>query len=83
MSTSGDKGKNMLRGVGAEVSCDGKVPFDTRKLATSVLRRKTRSDRRRRSAYRCLHCGKWHLGMDMGRVAKRTAADFRRAKIDE
>ncbi len=47
------------------ISCAGKVAFDTYALANDVVMRKKRAkneQRRARQAYRCIGCGKWHLG---------------------
>jgi hypothetical protein len=41
------------------VACDGKVGFDSYKLANGVTARKNRKGR---NAYRCKNCGKWHVG---------------------
>jgi hypothetical protein len=48
-----------------EVSCDGKIGYETRQAAKQQLRklRAAGVDIRRMSAYRCVHyCGLYHLG---------------------
>lgn len=57
---------------GYSAQCHGKVTFDSPGLARSVLDRQARQRRKRKrsrhedeipsQAYRCRHCGKWHLG---------------------
>ena len=44
-----------------EISCVGKVKFDSRSLAFGVTERQARSHRSR-TAYRCDFCRGWHLG---------------------
>ena len=51
------------------VSCAGKVRFDSAALAHAIAKRRGKARkvnhddaRRRREAYRCKHCGGWHLG---------------------
>jgi hypothetical protein len=43
-------------------SCAGKARFDTQRLAGQVSARRTRNGRRDQ-AYKCVHCGGWHLGL--------------------
>lgn len=44
-------------------ACAGKEPYDSANLARKVLRRrKRRHDGVSLNAYRCTHCGKWHIG---------------------
>lgn len=42
----------------AEVSCEGKVKFDSYVLAKKGMRH----NEKRRVPYHCRNCGKWHLG---------------------
>jgi hypothetical protein len=51
------------------LSCDGKERYETAQLAEKVCRRRNaskrqmrKSDRRPLEAYRCQHCGFFHLG---------------------
>jgi hypothetical protein len=46
----------------SEVGCDGKVAFDTFRLADMVVHRHTKRTKGARTAYRCGHCHKWHVG---------------------
>lgn len=45
------------------VACDGKVAFDSLALAQKVAKRRRTSGKYRGQApYRCLDCGKYHIG---------------------
>lgn len=44
-------------------SCVGKVAFESKSLADRVCGRRKGGKRDLcREPYRCIHCGKWHLG---------------------
>jgi len=43
-------------------ACEGKIGFQTRKLALHVSQRRGKKEREERKAYFCRQCGKWHLG---------------------
>lgn len=48
--------------------CDGKVPFDTYHLAAAAAaKRRGKKPRKHKKskAYRCRHCGLWHLGYSL------------------
>lgn len=59
-------------------SCDGKVAFDSHRLANDVIKRRART-KRTRQPYHCGNCGKWHLGRAPAHKA-RLAAAYREAK---
>lgn len=46
------------------LECDGKEGFDTMELAQRVATRSRGygKSRRRREAYRCVFCKRWHVG---------------------
>lgn len=68
----------------SSVGCDGKVAFDSFKLANAVVKRHGTDDARRcRTAYRCGHCGKWHVGNNKGQSQRKEAASLRQRKHDE
>lgn len=52
----------------AWLQCAGKEPYATANLAQKVCARRNDSrkfrhkDERKLQPYRCLHCGKWHIG---------------------
>lgn len=52
--------------VFAAAACTGKERFDSFELAHHVLSRNTRKTTRRQ-AYRCQHCGGFHLGTPTNR----------------
>lgn len=91
MSVHSEAGKKAARAAAkrdaqAEMKaamCAGKVSFDSYSLAVGVVNRHARTKRQRRSAYRCLACGKWHVGTDVGRVRRRKALDLRKLKHDD
>lgn len=58
MTSANEKG---WRQLSPEVGCGGKVPFDTRAIATAVLDRCNGRKVRGRHIYRCCHCKKWHM----------------------
>lgn len=61
----------------SSVGCDGKVSFDSFKRANDVVKRPTKRGLSR-TAYRCGHCGKWHVGTNKGHSHNKDAADLRR-----
>lgn len=63
------------------VSCDGKVAFNSFSLAQSVTKRTAIRDRNGRSAYKCGHCGLWHIGTDNGKVEKKKQFAFAAKKV--
>lgn len=66
------------------VGCAGKVPFDSFALANAVVTRRPKDDGRRcRIAYRCGHCGAWHVGSNKGGKADRKYAAHLRSKRHE
>jgi len=79
MSAHSDDTKRSRRTL-PSVSCTGKVPFDDFKQASDVVGRRRTKARPGRSAYRCGHCHKWHIGSDSGRVEMRKAAEFKERK---
>lgn len=71
MSSQSDNAR-VSKSLPSAVGCDGKVSFDSFKLANAVVTRHPRDDGRRcRIAYRCGHCGAWHIGSNKGGHAKR------------
>lgn len=42
-------------------ACEGKLAFDSFSLAKKVARRRMRNGDRR-EPYKCVHCGKFHIG---------------------
>ena len=67
--------------VNPAVSCDGKVRFDSPALARAVTTRHSpRKDRPKRDAYRCVHCGGWHVGTDRSRIGAKQARKVREAR---
>lgn len=66
------------------VGCDGKVRFESYQLAHSVVQRRARK-KFRRQAYRCCHCGGWHLGTDPARrrLALRKQFEDARSRHDD
>ena len=62
------------------VACSGKVPFDSFSLANGVANRNT-DDRHHRSAYKCGHCGLWHIGTEVTQATKRKATAFSKQKL--
>lgn len=53
--------------------CVGKRSFETAALARAVnkRRRKARTERRGQEAYKCRHCGMWHIGTRRQTVLRR------------
>lgn len=91
MSKFSEEGKKAARAAAKRAAqaemkasmCQGKVPFESYSLAVGVVNRHARTKRQRRSAYRCIACGKWHVGTDVGRVRRRKAIDLRKLKHDD
>lgn len=57
-----------------ETACYGKQPYDTAKQVYAILNRRKRRDRMkwdRQVAYKCLYCGKWHLGTALRKDARK------------
>lgn len=54
----------------AATACDGKQRFETLRLAQQVLLR-SKYSRPGRAAYRCQHCGGFHLGTSNRKKAAR------------
>lgn len=52
---------------GRNSSCRGKERFDSARLAHAVIRR-GESTHRPRDAYRCSHCGFYHIGSAIKRM---------------
>ena len=50
------------------VGCMGKAAFESHALATQVSRRRKSNDRpKKRVAYKCPACRKWHVGTPTGK----------------
>jgi hypothetical protein len=79
MSKQSDSIKRGLSGPSI-ISCDGKVKFANFSLADAVIKRAQTKERNGRSAYKCAHCGQWHIGTDNGKVSKKKAQDFSKRK---
>lgn len=66
------------------VACDGKAGFANFKLANDVATRtysySHRNKPNNRKAYKCGHCGEWHIGSDTAKVGKRNARTFKERK---
>lgn len=76
MSVASEAAKRTGRSSPA-TACTGKVPFDSFSQAAKVVDRTKTKPRPGRSAYRCGHCHKWHIGTDSGRVELRNAIEFK------
>lgn len=55
--------------------CAGKEPFATPQLAHDVARRRQR-EHKNNEAYRCAHCGFWHIGARLRKPKKAGDADM-------
>lgn len=64
-------------------ACVGKVAFDNRSQAVGVVNRRQTKERPGRSAYKCGHCHKWHIGSDHGRVEITKKHEFKERKSHE
>jgi hypothetical protein len=56
-------------------SCEGKEPFaspELAKLAVTRMRRRG-GEKASAAAYRCQHCGQWHVGCTPSRYSRRRA----------
>ena len=67
--------------VPSAVSCGGKVALGSFSLAQAVVTRNGSKDRNGRSAYKCGHCGQYHIGTDNGKVGKKKALGFAARKL--
>ena len=65
MSANSEHAKRTSAGNPA-VFCDGKHPFESRRIADQVARRSNhrKGQNKRLSAYRCPACNQWHVGSD-------------------
>jgi len=64
----------------ALVSCSGKHRFDNQRLARDVAKRSNRQRKQGVSAYRCGHCGGWHIGTHIGTHGSQHHARRRRPR---
>ena len=79
MSLMSDAAKR-TKGVPAEVACTGKVGFADYSLAAQVVARNRNKERSGRTAYKCAHCGLYHVGSDNGQVQRSKAIAFQQLK---
>lgn len=69
----------MTRNFTRSGSCDGKEAYDSARLVHAVLRRGARA-RGPRQAYRCDHCGFYHIGSSLKPSAKLARKRAERAR---
>jgi hypothetical protein len=62
------------------VICTGKAGFQTYNQTQEVINRPRARDKVTRIAYKCAHCGLWHLGTDKYGTSKSKAKDFKQRK---
>ena len=78
MSASDDRARS--KRMPRAVVCEGKVGIETYRQAAEILERTHTKPRPGRSAYRCSHCGKYHIGTDSGRVERRKLLEFHKER---
>ncbi len=54
-----------------QTQCIGKHRFEDGGLAKQVARKSAKRKDSKSSAYRCIHCGGWHVGNGNGKLSNR------------
>lgn len=57
-----------------EASCEGKQAM-TEKVARAIVKKRHMDA----NAYRCAHCGAWHIGSQLRRRLPKSTREYRRA----
>lgn len=54
--------------MNAEISCIGKVQFESPQVARAIAKRANQRNDKARTAYKCEFCNGWHLGSGQTRT---------------